>query len=492
MLKKILVVFFYCILFQVCSRWYSCSKRVVKNKKKLFRKAVIDGPVAYLAVPSNNTVESPTTSFSTVRFSHSACIYGSDMYVFGGCTPTSTTFNDLWKIDLKTKKKGRLLTTGNYPTPKAHASMVVLDKSLVLFGGWTSQSVFQHQEVLFDELHVYDIEQNTWMQAYFPYSPPPTAGHSATVHDNIVVVFGGMQKTLITSISSNDIFCIDFARSEWFRPKVSSPSPDPRAGQSQIKIDERHALILSGCSGYNHRHNDAWLLIMPENLRTGEWRWKKLAMKSMELMPKQLWCNPVCKVDDHVVVLAEQNEPDDEGKINKAQFFRPAILHPNKWLPPVDDGPRRGEAPEEPPRPNGPSPPNNEALSPDKILGHPKPSIRPNASSNREKRLSMLSKYEERIKEKKKTGVTKSEVKPPCCMRVYLLDISRCLSDNIVTWKTGPAWNTAIPPHPRTRCTLLLGRGELVLCCGKETGECTCNPAVTLPQLVYISAPDML
>ena len=36
----------------------------------------------------------------TERYSHSACYYNKSLYVFGGCTSSSTTFNDLWRFDL--------------------------------------------------------------------------------------------------------------------------------------------------------------------------------------------------------------------------------------------------------------------------------------------------------------------------------------------------------------------------------------------------------
>lgn len=69
------------------------------------------------------------------------------MYVFGGCTCTSTTFNDLWRLDLSTRKWMRLLTMGTYPTPKACATIVYYNNSLVLFGGWTHPSPYPLHQV---------------------------------------------------------------------------------------------------------------------------------------------------------------------------------------------------------------------------------------------------------------------------------------------------------------------------------------------------------
>lgn len=47
----------------------------------------------------------------------------------------------------------------------------------------------------FSEMHVYDIESNRWfnVSSFSATVPPAMAGHSATVHGNIMVIFGGLQ-----------------------------------------------------------------------------------------------------------------------------------------------------------------------------------------------------------------------------------------------------------------------------------------------------------
>lgn len=137
------------------------------------------------------------------------------MYIFGGCTSTSSTFNDLWKLDLTRRKWVRPLTMGTYPTPKACASMVCFKGKLILFGGWSFPSPYPLHQVgtppeasmnffdlkicfqaytLFNELHEYCIETNRWTAINTVTSPPSIAGHSATIHGTRMVVFGGMQK----------------------------------------------------------------------------------------------------------------------------------------------------------------------------------------------------------------------------------------------------------------------------------------------------------
>ena len=85
------------------------------------------------------------------------------MYVFGGCTATCTTFNDLWRLDLDTRKWVRPITMGSYPSPKACATMLHYKKSFILFGGWSHPSpypvhqVFQYLLTFFNTYYLFKI-----------------------------------------------------------------------------------------------------------------------------------------------------------------------------------------------------------------------------------------------------------------------------------------------------------------------------------------------
>lgn len=68
----------------------------------------------------------PASKESTItkRYAHSAVVHENSMYVFGGCTCSMTTFNDLWRLDLSRREWVRPLTMGNYPSPKACSTMI--------------------------------------------------------------------------------------------------------------------------------------------------------------------------------------------------------------------------------------------------------------------------------------------------------------------------------------------------------------------------------
>ncbi|KAJ8875027.1 hypothetical protein PR048_022917 [Dryococelus australis] len=108
---------------------------VIRHTKRKFQKSISEFNVEWDLV---------TTPLMTIarRYSHSACLNENCMYVFGGCTPTGSTFNDLWCLNLNTRQWERPLTVGSYPSPKAYTTLVSHDHQLILFGGWTHPSPF--------------------------------------------------------------------------------------------------------------------------------------------------------------------------------------------------------------------------------------------------------------------------------------------------------------------------------------------------------------
>lgn len=143
-----------------------CFLEVVRTHQMRFCSSLTLNDVQWETLPSSKDV------YTTIsrRYSHAACYYGlstilffsiwmfyynsleileNHMYVFGGCTSTNTTFNDLWKLNLSTRMWVRPLPTGCYPSPKACATLVRYKDSLVLYGGWTQSSSSPLHQVSF-------------------------------------------------------------------------------------------------------------------------------------------------------------------------------------------------------------------------------------------------------------------------------------------------------------------------------------------------------
>ncbi len=296
---------------QVCHQWRHCVSRVVAQKKKNFLKAVLKSNLSW------NKAEQNDNLIISKRYSHSAVYDETDnnhaLYVFGGCTSTSTTFNDLWKLDTTSRQWSRPMATGAYPSPKACATLVKSRPGeLMLFGGWSHPSPYPlHQSWrLFNEHHSYDIATMRWnLISPDGLKPPTMAGHSATVHKGRMVIFGGLQKTR-NSIghfsSSNDIWTFHLESQSWIQEDIPDPKPKPRYGQSQLYLDEDHLLILGGCGGPSNMYNDVWLLVMKND---PHWNWIQCEVKNPSHGSGNMWCHPACKVGNYAIVLGKNIHP---------------------------------------------------------------------------------------------------------------------------------------------------------------------------------------
>ena len=291
----------------VSPRWSSCCRRVVALRRQQFHQQVLGGSLFWSHHPTEDSVNTISK-----RYSHCAVYYPPtcSMFVFGGCTSTSSTFNDLWELNLSNRTWRRPLSTGTYPSPKACASLVLHQDTLILFGGWTHPSLYPlHQSwKLFSELHIYHIKDSRWSLMSSDtevLQPPAMAGHSATVHRDKMIVFGGLQKQR-SSVGqytvSGDVWAYDLERAVWERQLTGGEeSPLARYGQSQVCLDDHHLLVLGGCGGPNNEYTDIWLLDMTHP----PWTWTRMEVRGSEHRARDIWCHPAVKVGDKVVVLGK-------------------------------------------------------------------------------------------------------------------------------------------------------------------------------------------
>lgn len=228
------------------------------------------------------------------RFSHSACIHDSSMYVFGGCTH-STAFNDLWRFDLSERKWIRPMAMGTYPAPKAYATMIPYKEYLILFGGWTyppTNLVFACLGISSD-VHFYNTDTNQWSRVNTINSPPLLAGHSATIQGDTMVVIGGLYKGShhqAPTQSNCDVWVLNLKTMTWTKQPTSDPKPAARHGQSLIKLNEDNVMILGGLKA--KIFEDCWILKMNGPV----WSWVQIKVNNTKWSTTQLWCNPACRV----------------------------------------------------------------------------------------------------------------------------------------------------------------------------------------------------
>ena len=310
----------------VSKQWYRIIKCIIKQRKKRFYNNLSDCKVKWLEVVKDchkKPSERNLGSHITDRYSHSAAYLNGSMYVFGGCTSTNTTFNDLWRLDLATRQWIRPVAMGAYPSPKACATMVVYNGNLILFGGWSHPIPYPlHQSAhYFSELHVYNPSSNKWSHVLsLGTEPEALGGHSASVAGHLMVVFGGSPRP---GQGTNNVWVFNFLKASWkLQPVCRNAKPEPRYGQFQTTLDDRHILVMGGCVGPNRPFNDLWLLTLNGD---DPWQWSKIDILKPELSAPQTWCHAACKVQDRIVVISKCLKPRQAKNI-KPHIF---VSNPN-------------------------------------------------------------------------------------------------------------------------------------------------------------------
>ncbi|KAG1669411.1 F-box only protein 42 [Nymphon striatum] len=313
--------------------WCCLVRGVIKQRKKEFLNAIKSRNVLWeeLDVGTN---AGPTIN---KRYSHSACVHKGSLYVFGGCTTQNTTFNDLWKLDLNTRRWIRLLTTGTYPSPKACPSMVSFNDNIWLFGGLTFPAAYPYHQGfrMSKELHSYSSITNKWtLQRPENVQPLSMAGHSVSMQrERFMVVFGGSQMSDVNNHcnSSNSVWVFDTIEKTWDIKRTNLPVPLPRFMHSQVKINEDQMLILGGCSGPNAKFSDVWLLSIPED-PYAVWFWKEITVRYSHLRADFLWRNPVVKVDSALVVLGYDSNTHQSPKLRERRLLSEPNCNRNQSL----------------------------------------------------------------------------------------------------------------------------------------------------------------
>ncbi|XP_063700170.1 F-box only protein 42 [Culicoides brevitarsis] len=321
---------------EVCQRWFLLVENVFKHKKLSLNKGLLEYNLLWKTYCLGN--RNPKL-IPAPRYAHSSIVIGNFMYVFGGSS-VGGAFNDLWSFNLSSREWSRPVSMGNYPNPKANSSLVRYRNTLILFGGWRQTSGNTHQpHLLFNELHCYDLEERRWTIKNFSYGPNPTAAHTATVHRDKMVVFGGFSR-LENDVqgTTNEVWYLDLKTFVWRKPKILDKKPTARYGHFQVVIDDDTLMMMGGCGGPNNLFSDAWTL----NMAGDVWKWEPITIKNKKFTANHMWCNPAAIIDQKLVIIGPTPAQPIDLKIPKQQLGvnRP-IRMPNNLPPEVNGRPQQ-------------------------------------------------------------------------------------------------------------------------------------------------------
>ena len=164
-------------------------------------------PLVKTITVANWSEKTPTTIRSASTRAnhafHSAVVYGSNMYVFGGIDAGGVK-NDLLQYDFLANTWTTLTPGGFLPIARQKHSAVINGDKMYVFGGVNSGG-----NALRD-VWVYDITANTWTQRFD--APIYRYGHGAAIYTDEMYVFCGLDGA---NNPTNTIWKYNFAGDSW-------------------------------------------------------------------------------------------------------------------------------------------------------------------------------------------------------------------------------------------------------------------------------------
>ncbi|KAK3778992.1 hypothetical protein RRG08_034250 [Elysia crispata] len=189
------------------------------------------------------------------------------IYVYGG-SKNAKWFHDVHMFDLDEQKWTLVKTEGKAPT-RAYHSSTLHRHELWVFGG-----VFPCPDPQPDgcdnEIHIFSpVDQSWYKPIVMGEKPRPRSGHSATLINDMLVIFGGWD----FPYCYNDLFVLDLTTVEWSEPKILGKPPKPRSWHASVAVANNRIFVHGGYDGYNPLHdahifdyyNKTWQELVLEN-----------------------------------------------------------------------------------------------------------------------------------------------------------------------------------------------------------------------------------
>ncbi|KAG5438883.1 hypothetical protein PCANB_002213 [Pneumocystis canis] len=179
------------------------------------------------------------------RYGHSLNILGTKIIIFGGQMETFF-FNDLISFDLDTLNTSnarweQINPITNSPPARTNHIMITYQENLYLFGGTNSNQWF-------NDVWVFDYKNLSWKEVVCNGCiPQPREGHSASLIDDIIYIFGGRG---LDGSDLGDLIAFKITTSRWYIFQNMGPSPSPRSGHTLTSFGQK-IIVLGGEGSLN-------------------------------------------------------------------------------------------------------------------------------------------------------------------------------------------------------------------------------------------------
>jgi len=242
------------------------------------------------------------------RSKHTLVAWGDLLYVFGGDNG-KRMLNDLLRFDVKENSWGRVVTTGSPPAPRYHHSAVVFATSMFVFGGYTgdiySNSNLRNKNDLFE----YRFHTGQWIEwKVTGCTPVARSAHGAVVYKNSMWIFAGYDG----NARLNDMWNIGLSdpTPSWVEVQQIGKRP-PTCCNFPVAVAKDSMFVFSGQSGAKitndlfqfHFVDKKWTRITTEHL-----------LKGTSPPPSRRYGHTMVAHDTHLYVFggaADSNLPND-------------------------------------------------------------------------------------------------------------------------------------------------------------------------------------
>ncbi|WOL03473.1 rab9 effector protein with kelch motifs isoform X4 [Canna indica] len=212
----------------------------------------------------------------TPRAFHVAVAIDCNMFIFGGRSG-SKRMGDFWMLDTDIWQWSELTSFGDLPSPREFAaSSAIGNRKIVMYGGWDGKKWLS-------DVYILDTMSLEWTELSINGSaPPPRCGHSATMVEKRLLIFGGRGGS---GPIMGDLWALKGLIDEeietpgWTQLKLPGQNPSPRCGHTVTSGG--HYLLLFGGHGtggwlsrYDVYYNDCIILDRVSA------QWKRLAVSN--------------------------------------------------------------------------------------------------------------------------------------------------------------------------------------------------------------------
>ena len=226
------------------------------------------------AVPSATAATAATTA-PRARWAHSTTLIAPNrIMVYGGESEhPHGTLCDVHILDATACAKGGV-ARWEHPNcdgaPRAWHTATHVKSSVIVFGGQFVGLATGEPEYVAD-IQVFDPEINLWYPPRINgVGPSARSGHTATLLDGELVVFGGCRGRKWCG----DLWALDTTRWRWRRPHVAGQPPSPRSYCSATAI--ANGCVFFGGNDRDNTFNDIVVLrISPSADGEGQWTWER-------------------------------------------------------------------------------------------------------------------------------------------------------------------------------------------------------------------------